>query len=218
MKGLVSLNYTEIIAIIIFIIFFSFLGYILNNYLNLITDIFLKRYIKKSMKEFTITLFKMLAAGTLNSINDIENIYKESHKSNTIDKHLLNRFLRFSLISLYNQNYFAEHERISFDKQDLVKWHSLLTEYILIIDQESPFNALPNPESTILTDLQSYIEKNDIESGKRKLIEISNAIATRDDAMAKLINTTKWSVPVSILGLILTLLFGILSIWQFVKA
>lgn len=208
------MNYVEIIAVIIVFTSMGFLGYLMYVVIDLITKITFHRRI---LRQFTITLFKLLEAGTLNSINDIENIYKESTKSNTVDKNFLNRYLRFSLISLYNQKFFTEHKIIPFDKEKLIKWHSLLSDYILILDQESPFNALPNPERTLLTDLQSFIEKNDIDSGKRKLIEISNAIATRDDAMAKLISTTKWSVPVSIFGVVLTILFGILSIWQYIK-
>ncbi len=63
----------------------------------------------------------------------------------------------------------------------------------------------------ILNDINVFIANNDIDSVKRKINELAGILQVRNDDIKELKSANKWSVPLSIIGLILTVVFGILS-------
>jgi len=168
---------------------------------------------------FNKVLFKMLKARTINSLIDIENIYKSILKRQTVNKNILTHLLLQSLVSIYEDENLiitenpntnpTENERL------IQEWHLRLTEFIKEIERDSPYGDLPDQERNIIIDLQKYVEINDAESGKRKITELASLIRSRNDQLSKIEKITKWSVPISVCGVILTLIFGIISLIQY---
>lgn len=154
--------------------------------------------------------FKVLKAGILNgsldSPTDIENIYfgiRRQHKSNGYNKAALANWLRQFLVEVISDK--------DVDPKLLeakVKIDQLIEE----IETEHPYEALPSLERSLFLDLEEVNNQGEYPSIARKLEQLKTAILAREDSINKLRSTNRWSVPLSILGLILTVLFGVLSL------
>ena len=82
------------------------------------------------------------------------------------------------------------------NRQDLNKW----------------LRDLPDTERNIINDLSAFNKLGDQNSINRKLGELSSVIITRYEQQKKIENLNKWSIPLAIIGMVLTIIFGVLSI------
>ena len=76
----------------------------------------------------------------------------------------------------------------------------------------SPFADLPSAERNILSDITIFLDKNERESVKRKILELAGTIQARDSDLEKVKNINKWTIPLTIIGFILTVIFGTLAL------
>ena len=95
--------------------------------------------------------------------------------------------------------------------QIVKKTKQQISDFISLNEKNSPFSDLPDTERNILNDLSSFSSNGDNSSVERKIIELSSVIQTRYEEQKKLELQNKWSIPLAIVGLILTIIFGILS-------
>ncbi|OIR25695.1 hypothetical protein [Bathymodiolus thermophilus thioautotrophic gill symbiont] len=142
------------------------------------------------------------------TFEDVEDIYKgvcKINNSNTeTDKSKLARWLREFLLDLLEKP--KENE---FDNYLEIK--TCIAVFIKKAEAESPHSNLPELERNIIRDIENYINSQNTEYAKQKLNELIAAIQIRDESIKKLQGIAKWSIPLSIVGLILTFIFGILS-------
>lgn len=89
-----------------------------------------------------------------------------------------------------------------------------ITEYINQVEKSSPHVGLPDLERSIVRDIEAYLNSDQKDGVSRKLDELVTAIQIREETLRKIQNTNKWAVPLSVVGLILTVTFGVLSIFS----
>ena len=85
-------------------------------------------------------------------------------------------------------------------------------QIVQYLAETSPCTDLPDAERNILSDISTFLEKNDVDSVKRKTLELAGMIQARNDDLNKIRNVNRWTVPLSAVGLILTIIFGFLAL------
>jgi hypothetical protein len=100
---------------------------------------------------------------------------------------------------------------ISLEDNIIRDWKQKVSEFIQKNEETSPYADLPATERTILADISTFLEMNDTKSVKRKTFELAGMIQARQDDLNKIRNINMWTVPLSIVGLIFTIIFGVLA-------
>ncbi|MEG9328134.1 hypothetical protein V6B16_09350 [Salinimicrobium catena] len=192
----------------------SFIIGVITGVYAITASYFLKKYRRKKLekkKEFFEILKEGLINETIQTPNDLVNIYKGVTNLSTEDisyRYGLNKWLReFLAKSIGNKI-------DGIDKKDLFKIKEKISLFIEHNEKISPFSDLPDTERNMLTDINSFSDNGDKVALKRKVKELGNIIQTRYDEQKKLESQTRWSIPLAIIGVILTVVFGIISIFQ----
>lgn len=162
---------------------------------------------KKKIVGFEMTLLNSLKIDSIIHIKDIQNLYLGLGITNELNRqeYSITTLLRGFLVNLLSGKFEATEHQV-------VDWKNKITEIINKIEELLPNEELPQPEKSILNDIDSYLELNDLMSIKRKLGELSGIIKTRKDHLIKLEKSNKISNIVAVVGIILTIIFGVLSI------
>lgn len=87
-----------------------------------------------------------------------------------------------------------------------------------LIESESqikPFDSLPSEERRLLKGLRDSIDNNvSPESTYYFIDELSTVLSIRNSEYEKSRQTNRWSVPLAVIGLLLTIVFGLMSIFN----
>ncbi|MDD4028431.1 MAG: hypothetical protein PHI40_00910 [Caldisericia bacterium] len=86
-----------------------------------------------------------------------------------------------------------------------------LTDFIRLNENLAPYTDLPLEERTIFNDIAIFLEKKDIDSVKRKILELQGTIKVRYDDLERLRSINNLSVPLAIISVVLTIFFGIVA-------
>lgn len=162
-------------------------------------------------KDFFETSIRGLLEGTIETTEDLLNIYKGvTNLSSEYSSYGygLNRWLREIMAQLISRKIGSE-----LDTQDVIALKNKISDFIITNDKNSPFADLPDSERNILSDLSSYSNNGDRASVFKKINELSIVIQTRYEEQKKLEAQNKWSIPLAIIGLVLTVIFGIISLF-----
>ncbi|PDY05747.1 hypothetical protein COM66_10915 [Bacillus cereus] len=163
----------------------------------------------KEVDKFSDVLLKGLRLGTINNLDDVYNIYKGINDLELVNenyRYSLNKSLRKFLVKIQTE----EFEEIK--EEQIKEWKNKVDEFIKKNEELSPFSELPQAERNIMNDILAYLEKNDNDSIRRKIMELSNSIQIRKEQIDKIDKQNKWSVPLAVIGLVLTIFFGIASL------
>jgi len=176
-----------------------------SKMLNRITE---KREIEE--KHFIKALSSGIKAKVVTEFSDIENIYKGVRTTTgdaEVNRARLAKWLRKYLLQLFEQDTNeSEIESLKSIKKEI-------TEYINLVEKTSPHVGLPSLERSIIRDLETYLGTDNKEGVGRKISELVAAIQVREESLQKIESTNKWAVPLSIIGLILTVVFGAISLF-----
>ncbi|PAD17415.1 hypothetical protein [Shouchella clausii] len=121
-------------------------------------------------------------------------------------------YLKRYLLDLHDKDNELEHTRFLELKDKIYK---------LIDENEKifPFTILPEEEQSKMKDILEFIESNNPDSAKRKLIDLSILMSIKDKHLKrmemqldKVTKLNKWSVPLAIISLIVTIAFGIFTL------
>lgn len=173
----------------------------------------LKRIRERRIKRkntFIETFIVGVSDNTIENSEDLLNIYSGITNLSTEDltsKQDLNKWLREILAKLINKEVGKD-----FTVEHTIAIKSKITEFIKQNETISPFADLPDTERNIINDISTYNRAGDKESVSRKINELSSVIITRHEQQKKIEAANKWSIPLAIIGLVLTVIFGILSI------
>ncbi|MGJ8648062.1 MAG: hypothetical protein ACSHXJ_14270 [Marinomonas colpomeniae] len=162
-------------------------------------------------KRFLKALSSGIKSGVISDFSDIENIYKGVRSSigdEEVNRARLAKWLRAYLLQIFEN----EIDSKNCDSVKAIKKE--ITEYINLVEKTSPHVGLPDLERSIVRDIETYLSSDQKEGVSRKLDELVAAIQVREESFKKLEGTNKWAVPLSVVGLILTLVFGITSIFS----
>ncbi|HEX9843103.1 MAG TPA: hypothetical protein VGC20_10150 [bacterium] len=159
-------------------------------------------------------LFKALLEGmrhgSVQHIDDVVDLYKGIfvNDGEVVHSHLgLSTQLRQFLVELLAGTLDSRLEPAT-----IVQWKQQVSEFIRISEERSPFEGLPPYERNILRDLNNFIDLGDHTAIKRKLNELGGILHTRMDNLNRIRNINRWSIPISMVGLMLTVLFGFVAI------
>lgn len=166
----------------------------------------------KAKEKFFKTLLEGLKTGSITSMADLVNVYKGIAGSSSEDltyRYGLSTRLREFLVELISKNLDK-----SIEDKAIVEWKEKISDFVRMNEETSPYSDLPSAERNMLTDIGIFLEKNDTESIKRKLLELAGMIQARSDHFNRISGVNKWSVPLSIVGMLLTIAFGLLAIFK----
>lgn len=159
---------------------------------------------------FIETFIKGVSENTIENSEDLLNIYSGITNLSTEDltnKQDLNKWLREILAKLVNREVGKD-----FTVEQTITTKLKITEFIKRNETTTPFTDLPDTERNIINDISTYTKAGDKESVHRKINELSSVIITRHEQQKKIESLNKWSIPLAVIGLILTIIFGIISI------
>lgn len=148
-----------------------------------------------------------LVNGQVEGVDDLVNLYRGVTNSSDDDvsyKAGVSRILRRLLVSLA-----ADPESTQPKRMLKVK----IKELLRLIETETPFADLPTAERNLIIDVRKFIEASELHAATQKVDDLANLIEARQDAYEKLQSANKWSVPLAIIGLVLTIVFGVMSLW-----
>ena len=157
---------------------------------------------------FYLALTTGFKSGNINSLEDIKNLFKGSSGTSIIEAETGSRFsmwLREFIVDLIA-------EKTEVDKNNIGTTKEFLSKALDDHERQSPFANLPELERNILNDVDEFVSASNPDSARRKLQELTTAIVAREEELSCLRSSNKWSVPLAIAGVILTMTFGILSI------
>jgi len=184
------------------------------SYIAIIVFFFLRSLQQKRYKNkaFVNALANGIKNKTVEDKEDIINIYKGLTTSNSEDvkyRFGFSKLLRYFLVKLIANDW--GKSSIKLKNEEIMAWKQTITKLIEENDKLSPYADLPEMERNILSDITSYLDNKDIRSTKRKMNELGAIIQTRYEEMKILKYKIKWSVPLSIIGLAWTIIFGLIS-------
>lgn len=148
-----------------------------------------------------------LVNGQIEGVDDLVNLYRGVTNSSDDDvsyKAGVSRVLRRLLLTLASDPEGTQSKRMLKIK---------IKELLRLIETETPFAGLPAAERNLVLDARKFIETNELGAATQKVDDLANLIEARQDAYEKLQSSNKWSVPLAIIGLVLTVVFGVMSLW-----
>ena len=187
---------------IVFTVVYSF------SVIHLLGKIKARRLERK--KVFINTFIKGISDNTIANSTDLLNIYSGITKLSPEDltnRQDLNKWLRETLARLINKEVGQD---LAQDK--VIEIKDKITNFIKENETTSPYTDLSDTERNIINDLSAFNKLGDQNSINRKLGELSSVIITRYEQQKKIENLNKWSIPLAIIGMVLTIIFGVLSI------
>ena len=161
-------------------------------------------------KIFINTFITGMSDNTIANSTDLLNIYSGITKLSPEDltnRQDLNKWLREILAKLINKEVGQDLVQ---DK--VIEIKEKITNFIKENETTNPYTDLPDTERSIINDLSAFNKLGDQNSINRKLSELSSVIITRHEQQKKIENLNKWSIPLAIIGMVLSIIFGILSI------
>ena len=184
----------------------------------LATYIFALSFLLKKVKakrlerknKFIDTFIKGISENTIENSNDLLNVYSGITNLSPEDlnnKQGLNKWLREILAKLVSREVGQD-----MDSAQINKIKQKISEFIATNESISPFADLPDTERNIINDLSSYNKLGDRKSIDRKINELSSVIITRYEQQKKIESLNRWSIPLAVIGAVLTIFFGIMSL------
>jgi hypothetical protein len=183
---------------------------IVGAYIALVSRLLKRIFERRSQakKAFYSALIAGFNSENITSLEDIKNLFKGSSGTSIIEAETGSRFsmwLREFIVDLIAEKTEVNQSNIGTTKEFLSK---ALDEH----ERQSPFANLPELERNILNDVDEFVSASNPDSARRKLQELTTAIVAREEELSSLRSSNKWSVPLAIAGVILTVIFGIVSI------
>lgn len=151
-----------------------------------------------------------LRSGAIANIEDVVNVYIGVSGLSSEDlsyRYGLSKALREFLVTVVSREKSIAEDSI--EDETIKDWKQKITNFISQNEALSPYADLPPAERNVLNDMSTFLKNNDLESVKRKTLELAGMIQARHDELEKNRNINKWSVPVAIIGVFFTVLFGV---------
>ncbi|TSC89139.1 MAG: hypothetical protein G01um10143_520 [Parcubacteria group bacterium Gr01-1014_3] len=161
---------------------------------------------EKRRTSFFVSLTKGLINGTVGALEDVTNLYRGIRKIGDEEdfRYGLNSWLRQYLVYLLESDVNATNAN---------RCKNTVSQFIKQNEASFPYSDLPDNERNILKDIDEYLASNNKDAAKRKLNELSGSIQVRYEELNRSQKQNRWSMPLTIIGLLLTLFFGALTIY-----
>lgn len=192
---------------VFFIILFGLIGV---WYLFKIISLSKKRPTKTNIK---IKFFQSLTIGLkknlVDDLDSVVDIYKGISLVNEEEDYRNN-------LSLLLRQYLVEIISKKRDTNKTVEKYNTdvakkLSGFIKLNEDLSPYADLPLEERTIFNDITIFLDKKDMDSVRRKILELQGTIKARNDDLERIRNINNLTVPLAIVSIILTVFFGLMA-------
>ncbi|MDD4431772.1 MAG: hypothetical protein PHF61_10280 [Bacteroidales bacterium] len=176
---------------------------------------------KRNKKAFYRAFKAGLNNNTIKSFDDLKNLYLGISGKSKEDLEYyrdLTTLLREFLVDITSLNpAICKNDpdlNIEFDEKKIADWNAKISTYIKTIDELAPYADLPNAERNILNDISCCIGSTQEKIISSKLLELAGIIKTRNDDLNWSKKINRWTIPLTIVGVILTVIFGILALMK----
>lgn len=154
-----------------------------------------KRHYRKSKREEAYDLIKKgIEEGSFDNDSDIFLVYKKLAQGEYRDNSYA-EFLESFLIYI----------RKNSDKDTILRISKRITPILNKEREDKPYCNIQDRERRILLAIEDAFKKNEINSIKHTLIDLSMVIESNQKALDRARRTNRWSIPISIVGVLLTL-------------
>lgn len=177
---------------------------------------------RSNSKAFYRVLKSGLKANTINSLSDVVNLYRgvSGESLEDLSYHRdLGILLRKFLVDLVSRKFVNGKDdsdlNIDFNDDELISdWKSRIDTYINQIDEISPYADLPDAERNLLNDISSSIDADEVKRINSKLLELAGLIKSKNNDLIYSKRVNRWTVPLTVIGVILTLFFGVIALYK----
>lgn len=155
-----------------------------------------RRRLKYSrVREAYTLIIRGIEQGTLDNDSDVLLIYKKLVQTYSLSRSYMD-FLESFLIYV---------RKTSEDKEIMLKIMQRINPILDKEREEKPYCNINDRERRILLTIEDAFKKNEINSIKHILVDLSMVIESNQKALDRAKTTNKWSIPISIVGVLLTL-------------
>ena len=95
----------------------------------------------------------------------------------------------------------------------LANYYTLIKNMIQQENEEKPFANIPEEERRLLKSIEDSVKYDDKDAIRFNLQELNSVISTRNRIYQRTDRLNRWSIPVAIIGVILTITFGAISLF-----
>lgn len=164
--------------------------------------------VSERAEKFYKMLMKSLENDLINNIDDVMNMYSGItgfSYSKDEKRYYLGRRLRGFLVYMLKQD--------GIEKEILKKWKDIVTGFINELETEAPYADVPSSERRVLLEINRSIDNEEYGGIKGRLDDLAGMIQNRNEGLSKATRINRWSVPLTVIGLLLTITFGALSLY-----
>lgn len=145
----------------------------------------------------------------LQTFDDVANVYKGIFGLSGDDqtyKAQLSKELRKYLAHVVSNATLAKELRVTVKEK--------VANLIETIEEESPYAELPIAERNLFSDITKFVDLGDNQSALEKLKDLAGLVEVRQELLTKMEVSNKWAIPLAAIGLILTIIFGLVSLFK----
>jgi len=163
-----------------------------------------------SKNRFFIALIEGFKNGSIATLDDVVDVYRGSHTQDLAGptyRYGLGRHLRECMVKLITKELDP-----TLDDETICRWKERISGFIRLNEERSPYEELPPTERNLLGDVSEFIQHGNVDGVVRKLHELRGILLAKTDELNRTRGVNRWSVPLSIIGMVFTVVFGLLSI------
>jgi|WetSurMetagenome_2_1015567.scaffolds.fasta_scaffold853495_1 hypothetical protein len=163
-------------------------------------------------RKFFKVMTEAFISDSLNTNDDLINLYKGVRKLSPEDltfRSGLTRWLREFIVDLYDRKYVY-----SLKVHQVAHLNERISSFITANENTSPYADLPDVERNLVNDIAALSQGDQRDEVTRKLAELASVIQIREDRLTRLKSINRWSVPLALMGLALTFIFGSLALFR----
>jgi hypothetical protein len=163
-------------------------------------------------RKFFKVMTEAFISDSLNTNDDLINLYKGVRKLSPEDltfRSGLTRWLREFIVDLYDRKYVY-----SLKVHQVAHLNERISSFITANENTSPYADLPDVERNLVNDIAALSQGDQRDDVTRKLAELASVIQIREDHLTRLKSINRWSVPLALMGLALTFIFGSLALFR----
>ena len=163
--------------------------------------------LNKYQKEFNDLSDKYLIGKNIYSVNtsDLRIIF------NSINRKSDGALLKYGYISTL-EDYLVHITTDDNEKND--KFYKFIFTALENEKKQEPYSNLPNEERRILVSLEASIKSHETQIALLNLSSLNDVLKMENEHREKIEKQNRWAIPLAIVGLIVTILFGIITIFR----
>lgn len=204
--NIIDLSYRILSSTKIKILFMTVYGALLIVYFFFFTSILGQEpKTRTAKKNFYESSDRYLSGKDVVSVNeaDIRIMF------NSIDRESGGMLQKYGYVALLED--YIVHIKTDYDTEN-DKFYNSIVDILENERKEEPYSRLYPEERRLLKNIESSVKNSDAQTAMFNLTALSDVLRINNENLDKLEKQNGWSIPLAIVGLIVTVLFGVISI------